>query len=116
MRREILLYTTIDGRCPVKEFLDSLPKKVFQKISWVLNLISEIAIIPTLYFKKLKDTDNIWECRIKSGSDIYRIFCFFHKDSIIVLTHGFMKKTQKTPRNEINRAEEYKRDFERRYQ
>lgn len=54
MNREVILYTTENGECPVKDFLDSLPDKVFQKISWVLTLISEIEKIPTLYFKKLK--------------------------------------------------------------
>ena len=114
MEREIILYITQDGKCPVKEFLDSLPRKIFQKISWVLQLISEIDRIPTTYLKKLKDTDNIWECRIKFGSDICRLFCFFHNGSIIVLTHGFMKKSQKIPKSEIGRAEQYKRDYERR--
>jgi len=114
MKREIVLYTTQDGKCPVKEFLDSFPKKIFQKISWVLQLISEIDRIPSTYFKKLKETDNIWECRIKFGSDIYRLFCFFHNGSIIVLTHGFMKKSQKIPKSEISRAEQYKHDYEMR--
>ncbi len=114
MKREIILYTTKDGKCPVKDFLDSLSKKVFQKISWVLQLITEIERIPSTYFKKLKDTDNIWECRIKYGSDIYRLFCFFSNGSIVVLTHGFIKKSQKIPMSEIERAEKYKHDYERR--
>ena len=115
MKREIILYTTKSGKCPVKDFLDSLSKKVFQKISWVLTLITEVERIPVTYFKKLKDSDDIWECRIKFGSDIYRLFCFFRDGSIIVLTHGIIKKSQKTPSNEIKQAEQYKRDFERRF-
>ena len=114
MDREIILYTTIDGKCPVQEFLDSLPQKVFQKIAWVLRLIAEIDKIPISYFKKLQNTDDIWECRIKFGSNIYRLLCFFSNGSIVVLTNGFIKKTQKTPKQEIDRAEEYKHDYLRR--
>ena len=114
MKREIILYSTKEGKCPVKDFLDSLPKKVFKKITWVLKLITEVDRIPSTYFKKLKGTDDIWECRIKFASDIYRLFCFFQNRKIIVLTHGIIKKTQKTPSNEIERAEKYKLDYNRR--
>jgi len=54
---------------------------------------------------------NIWECRIRLGPDAYRIFCFFDGRSVVVLTHGIIKKTQKTPQREIDRAEAYRRDY-----
>lgn len=98
----------------MKNFLDSLPGKVLQKIAWVLRLISEMEKIPTMYFKKLKSSDDIWECRIKLGSNIYRLFCFFANGSIIVLTHGIVKKSQKTPKKEIEKAIRYKNDYKRR--
>jgi phage-related protein len=111
MHRIIIFYKTLEGGCPVKEFLDSLDGKVAQKITWVLSLLEDLDNIPSLYFKKLAGTDGIWECRIKYGSNIYRIFCFMLKDSNVVLTHGFIKKTQRTPKNEIEKAEKYKNDF-----
>ncbi|MHB1646906.1 MAG: type II toxin-antitoxin system RelE/ParE family toxin [Candidatus Acididesulfobacter diazotrophicus] len=111
MHRIIIFYKTLEGSCPVKEFLDSLDGKVAQKITWVLSLLEDLDNIPSLYFKKLAGTDGIWECRIKYGSNIYRIFCFMLKDSNVVLTHGFIKKTQRTPKNEIEKAEKYKNDF-----
>ena len=114
MRREILLYTAIDGKCPVKDFLDSLPEKVFQKVSWVLMLLTELDKIPSSYFKKMVNSDDIWECRIIFGSNSYRIFCFFHNGSVIILTHGIIKKSQKIPKNEIRKAEAFKSDFIRR--
>ena len=114
MNREVVLYTTENGDSPMKNFLDSLPPKVFQKVSWVLTLISESERIPSLYFKKLEGTGGIWECRIQFGSNIYRLFCFFANGSIIVLTHGIVKKTQKTPRKEIKKAMDYKNDYLRR--
>lgn len=111
MRKTVVFYTTVDGKCPIQDFLDSLPGKVAQKVTWVLRLIEDLESIPSRYFKKLKGTDEIWECRVTFGSNAYRIFCFFAGDSMIVLTHGFVKKSQKTPRSEIERAEIYRRDF-----
>ena len=74
-------------------------------------MLEELESIPSTYFKKLVNTDDIWEVRVSSGSDAYRIFCFFTGNSIVVLTHGLVKKTQKTPQREIERAEVYKREY-----
>lgn len=94
----------------MQEFLDSLPGKVAQKIVWVLTLLEDMDIVPASYFKKLAGTEGIWECRIQFGSNAYRVFCFFLNNSV-VLTHGFVKKSQKTPAREIEKAEAYRRDF-----
>jgi phage-related protein len=114
MKREVVFYTTSGGKCPIQDFLDCLPDKVFQKIAWVLKLLTELDKIPPTYFKKLAGTDNIWECRISFGANIYRLLCFLHNGSIIVLTNGFIKKSQKTPIDEIVKAEEYRNDYIRR--
>jgi len=106
-----VFYRTADGKCPVQEFLDSLPGKAAQKIAWVLRLLEDLDIVPSSYFKKLIGTEEIWECRIQLGSNTYRIFCFFSDNSVVVLTHGFIKKSQKAPGYEIERAEAYRRDF-----
>ncbi len=110
MKRAILFYRTKDDNCPVEEFLDSLPGKVVQKITWVLEILEQHGMLPSTYFKKLVNSD-IWECRVQQGSNIFRIFCFFDKDSKIILTHGFIKKTQKTPIDEIKKAENYRSDY-----
>ena len=110
MKRTVIFYRTKDGNCPVEDFLDSLPGKVVQKIVWVLEILESQGMLPTTYFKKLVNTE-IWECRTQQGSNIYRIFCFFDKGSIIILTHGLIKKTQKTPAAEIKRAETYRNDY-----
>ena len=111
MGKTIIFYRTEDGKCPIKDFLDSLPGKVAQKTTWTLSLLEEFDIVPSLYFKKLTGTEDIWECRIQVASDAYRIFCFFDGKSVVVLTHGFVKKTQKTPHREIERAEAFRRDY-----
>lgn len=110
MARVILFYKGASQECPVEDFLDSLPAKVAQKVTWTLSLLEDLEVVPAQYFLKMQGTDNIWECRVKLGSNIYRIFAFWDKDKI-VLTHGFIKKSQKTPKNEIARAEAYKRDY-----
>ncbi len=112
--REVEFYKTADGRCPVQEFLDALPGKDAQKVVWVLKLVEELGVLPASYFKKLQGSEEIWECRIQLGSAAYRIFCFFAGQSVVILTHGMRKKVQKTPRREIERAEEYRRDHLRR--
>ena len=110
MNREILFYRTATQKCPVEEFLDSLPSKVAQKITWVLGLLEDLEVIPAQYFAKMPGTDDIWECRVRLGSNIYRVYAFWDGNKII-LTHGFIKKTQKTPSNEIEKAESYKKDY-----
>ncbi len=111
MNRVIKFYHTINGKCPIEEFLDSLPGKVVKKITWVLKLIEDLDVVPIKYLKKLHDTEEIWECRIQFGSDIYRIFCFFDNNTIVILTHGLIKKTTKTPKKEIEKAEHFRRDY-----
>jgi phage-related protein len=111
MGRDIIFYKTGDGKCPVEAFLDSLPSKAAQKAVWVLSLAEDMDIVPSSYLKKMAGSDDIWEFRFQYGSNAYRIFCFFAGKSIVVLTHGLIKKTQKTPRKEIERAEAYKQDF-----
>ena len=109
--RGIVFYRTDSERCPVEEFLDSLSGKQAQKVVWVLRLIQELDSVPTQYLKKLVNTDEIWEVRVQVGNNIFRLLGFFDSDNLIVLTNGFAKKTQKTPSQEIELAEQRKRDY-----
>ena len=74
--RELIFYRTSSSKSPVEEFLDSLDDKQTTKVLWVLRLIKELEVIPKEYFKKLKNTADIYEVRIKSGKMNYRIFGF----------------------------------------
>lgn len=116
MGRTVIFYTTVDGKCPIRDFLDSLPGKVAQKVTWVLRLLEDLEIVPVSYFKKLTGSKGIWECRIQFGSNAYRLFCFFANGDVVVLTHGIVKKSQKTPKHELERAKTYRQDFLRRRQ
>lgn len=114
MNREVTFYKAKSGNSPVEEFLDSLAAKQAQKVSWVLKLVEELERIPTKYFKKLVNTDDIWEVRVDFGGNTFRLLGFFDGQYLVVLVHAFQKKTQKTPRQAIDLAEERKKDYFRR--
>ena len=111
MSRMTIFYRTEDGRCPVEDFLNTLQAKEAQKVLWVLRLIEELDQIPSRYFKKLTDTEEIWECRVTIRSNTYRIFAFFPEGDTVVLTHGYSKKSRKTEKRQIKQAETYRRDY-----
>ena len=108
------MYETENGQCFVREFILSLQVKIQREIVKILRLLEEVEILSEPYFKKLKNTDGIWEVRKRFGSNSYRILFFFDDNSIVVLTNGFSKKRQKTPKEEILKAERYKKDYLRR--
>ena len=93
------------------DFYDSLSQKVQAKVLWTLKVIVELDRIPEIYFKHIESTDGLYEIRIQVGSDIFRIFCFFDFDNLVVVGHGFQKKTQKTPIKEIEKALKIKSEY-----
>jgi phage-related protein len=109
--RKINFYRTDDDNCPIEEFLDSLNSKQVQKVAWVLQLVEELEVVPTTYLKKLVSTDDIWGIRVQVGGNIFRLLGFFDHDNLVILNHGFQKKTQKTPPKEIKIAESRKKDY-----
>jgi phage-related protein len=112
--REIIFYRTNSGVCPIEKFLDSLSAKQAKKVTWVLQIVESLEIVPVQYFKKLDSTDGIWEVRIDFGGDTFRLLGFFDKGNLVILTNGFAKKSQKTPVAEISLAEQRKRDYQSR--
>jgi phage-related protein len=114
VQRKIILYRTVSGQNPVEGFLDQLPPKTAQKVTWVLQLIEDLNKVPSKYFKKLVNTQDLWEVRASAGSNIFRLIGFFDGPKIVVVAHGFQKKTQKTPKRAIQIAHERKREYFRR--
>jgi phage-related protein len=108
---EVEFYETSKGKCPVAEFLDSLTGDQAQKIAWVIELIQSIERPPVKFFKKLVSTDGLWEIRVEYQGNIFRLLAFFDGGKLLVANHGFVKKTQKTPKKEIKVAEERKLDY-----
>jgi len=90
-------------------FFSKLKPEVKKKFNWTLQLIATIDRVPEKYFKHMTSTTGIYEVRVEVGSDIYRVFSFFDKGQLVVLLNGFQKKSQKTPKNEIELAEKLKK-------
>ena len=76
-----------------------------------MQLVEELAPIPSRYFRKLVNTDDILEIRVIFSGDIFRLLGFLHRNQFVVLVHGFQKKTQETPQHDIITAEDRKRDY-----
>lgn len=110
--RRIDFYKTVTGVSPVEDFIDTLSDTQTKKILWVMKLIRELNPVPSQYFTKLVNTDDIWEVRVQTGGNIFRLLGFIEGDRLIILTNGFQKKTQKTPRREIELAETRKREHQ----
>ncbi len=91
-------------------YYDQKPE-VQDKIDWVIGLVRTLRMVPEKFFKHLEGSDGLYEIRVKLGSDIYRIFCFFDEGNLIILLNGFQKKSSKTPVNEIKKAEGLKQKY-----
>jgi phage-related protein len=94
------------------DFFNKQKQKVKDKILWTFRIIETQLHIPSDYFQHMEGTDGLYEIRIKQGSDIYRIFCFFDEGQLVVLANGFQKKSQKTPKTEIEKALKIKNEYE----
>jgi phage-related protein len=86
------------------DFLKRQPEKVQNKIFKIIEAIETLERIPSNYLKSIIDNDGLFEARIQLGSNIWRVFCFFDDGKLVILLNGFSKKSQKTPKKEIERA------------
>ena len=87
-----------------EDFFGKQSRKVQEKIAKILSLIESVERIPTMYLNYMEGTAGLFEIRVSLGSDIFRLFCFFDDGKLVVLLSGFQKKTQRTPKREIDRA------------
>jgi len=111
---EVVFYEDRGGKCIVDEFLDDLQPKVRAKVEkWIEKLEEEGPSLPRPFADIVKG--KIRELRIIFGSNCYRLLYFFFGKKI-VLTHGFLKKTNKVPEREVERSQRIMRDFLQRYQ
>ena len=110
---ETVEYKTEDWETPVRAFLDSLPLKKAQKV------LRDIEVLETFgprwgmpHVRSL--SDGMYELRTEHGSDIFRTFFFHWHDTVLVLTSGYYKKSQKLDSREFERAKRYRDDWLRR--
>ena len=101
---EVLFYEKENGECPVEKFIISLDIKMRAKMIGLLELLEEKGnLLREPYSKPIRN--GIFELRCKVGNNNTRVLYFFYCEGKIVLTNGFIKKTQKTPTEEIVLAE-----------
>lgn len=87
------------------DFFKAQNQKVRDKIIKVLDIVEQVERIPLTYLRYIEGTNGLFEIRVQLGNNIFRIFCFFEGNKLVILLSGFQKKTQKTPATEIKRAE-----------
>lgn len=104
--REIIAYKTY-----FEDFLQKQPVKVQNKIFKILEAIGTLERIPANYLKNIAGSQGLYEARIQVGTDIWRVFCFFDSGRLVILLNGFQKKSQKTPKNEIEKAIRLMREY-----
>lgn len=97
--REVITYKDY-----FEDFFKKQSRKVQDKIIKVLDILETVERVPVTYLKYIEGTNGLFEVRVQLGSDIFRIFCCFDGNRLVVLFSGFQKKTQKTPPKEIDRA------------
>jgi len=86
------------------EFYQKQNTKVKRKIQYAFELLKQVEQVPEKFLKHIAGTNGLYEIRIEYQSNIYRIFCCFDKGKLVVLFNGFQKKTQKTPKKELEKA------------
>ena len=85
--------------------------KVQEKIEYILKVIKTVVRVPEKFLKHLEGTDGLYEIRVEFESNMYRIFCCFDQDALVVLFNSFQKKTKKTPKQELALAKKLKNDY-----
>ena len=93
------------------DFYNSQSIKVQDKVDFVIGLVRTLRIVPEKFLKHLDGTDGLYEMRIKVGSNIFRVFCFFDEGNLVILPGGFQKKSEKTPPIEITNVENQKKEY-----
>ena len=93
------------------EFYVEQSEKVQEKIEYVFKILRTVQNVPKKFLDHMTGTDGLYEIRIEFESNIYRIFCCFDKGNLVVLFNGFQKKSQKTPKKEIELALKLKNEY-----
>ena len=94
-----------------KEFRKTLDRDTLKKVYQVLTLIMIVEKVPNRFLKAITDRKGLWEIRIDQERNIYRVFCCFDEGNLVILFNGFQKKTQKTPRAQLDKAEELMKKY-----
>lgn len=106
VQRQIIFYKSY-----FVDFYLEQPEKVQEKMDYALKIVRNVQNVPKKFFDYITGTDGLYEIRVEFESNIYRIFCCFDKGNLVILFNGFQKKTQKTPKKEIDLALQLKYEY-----
>lgn len=106
MAREIIFYKNY-----FIDFYKNLDVKEKQKVQYVLELIKQVDRVPDKFLSAMIGYEGLFEIRVEYQSNIYRVFCCFDEGKLVVLFNGFQKKTQKTPKSEVEKAMRLKKEY-----
>ena len=104
--REVIAY-----KYNFEVFLNKQTRKVQDKIYKVIEIIETFELVSTKYLKSISDVNGMYEARNQLGSNIWRVFCFFDEDKLVILLSGFQKKSQKTPKRELKKATKLMKEY-----
>jgi phage-related protein len=88
-----------------KQFRKTLDRETLKKVYKVLILIMTVEIVPVKFLKAIEGRNGLYEIRVEQGNNTYRIFCCFDEGNLVILFNGFQKKSMKTPKEQLDRAE-----------
>jgi phage-related protein len=91
-------------------YLEQKPN-VQEKIEFVFRIIRQVERVSKKFLDHMEGSDGLYEIRVEVGSNIFRIFCCFDEGKVVVLFNGFQKKTQKTPKNVIDKANKLMQEY-----
>ncbi|MCK5103976.1 MAG: type II toxin-antitoxin system RelE/ParE family toxin [Cyclobacteriaceae bacterium] len=106
MERKIIYYGNYFSR-----FYETQNNKIRDKIDYVIDIVKYIERVPIQFLKHLEGTESLYEIRVSTTFKQIRIFCFFDEGQVVVLTNCFVKKTQKTPKKELELAKKLKKEY-----
>ncbi len=106
MAREIIFYKNY-----FIDFYKNLDIKEKQKVQYVFELIKQVDRVPDKFLTAMIGYEGLFEIRVEYQSNIYRVFCCFDEGKLVVLFNGFQKKTQKTPKSEVEKAMRLKKEY-----
>ncbi len=113
--REIIFYEADSGEKPVAAFLGELEPASRAKIVRTLELLRTLPIVPAKFWQKMAGSQNLWELRTEYAGNIYRVLASTAKRNRVILLHGFQKKSQKTPRQDMEIAQQRQKRYFQKY-
>ena len=93
------------------DFYKELDSRVKSKFQYVFELIKQVEMVPKKFLAPITGYEGLFEIRIEFQSNNYRVFCCFDRRKLIVIFNGFQKKTNKTPKKEIEKAMKLKYEY-----